>query len=194
MEPTQAGKGTVIGRKALVAYGTKYGSTAKVADLIAASLRAKGIEPTVVDLANANGTNVDGYDLVVVGSCIMMGKWLKHPLEFLEKNRTELAQKEVAMFVTCGDVLTGKESLETYQKKYLDDIAEKYGIVSPYEKALFGGVVDFKAYNPLLRAVIKSIWKDKKKELEAKGVDFAKPYDFRDWDAITAWASTLGAN
>jgi menaquinone-dependent protoporphyrinogen oxidase len=181
-------------RRALVAFGTKYGTTAKVAEEIAAGLRAKGMETTVVDLRNANGTTMNGYDLVVIGSSIMMDKWTKDALQFLERSRPYLSQKKVAMFVTCGNVLTGTESIETYRRRYLDDVAAKYGIVSPYQKGLFGGVVDFNAYNPLIKAIIKKIWKEKRKELEAEGVDFSKPYDFRDWDAIKAWVGTLGAN
>lgn len=176
-----------------MAYGTTYGSTAKVAEEIAASLRAKGIQTTVTDFRNAK-VEANGYDLVVVGSSIIMGKWSKRSLEFLEKNRAELSKKKVAMFVSCGDIITGKETPEFYHKKYLDDIAEKYGIASPYEKALFGGVVDFKSYNPIVRAVVKSIWKEKRKEYEAKGVDFSKLCDFRDWAAIKTWAASLGAD
>ncbi len=193
MEPTREGIDAKAPRTALVAFGTKYGSTAKVAETIAAALRAKGIETTVADFRTTR-VEANGYDLIVVGSSIMMTKWSKGALEFLERNKDELAKKKVAMFVSCGDITTGTETPEFYHKKYLDDIAERYGIVSPYEKALFGGVVDFKAYNPIIRAVVGRIWKDKRKEYEAKGYDFSKQCDFRDWNAIKAWAASLGAN
>ncbi len=193
MEPTEKGKEVGKPRTAVVAYGTKYGTTAKVAEEIASALRAKGIETTVADFRNTR-VEANGYDLVVVGSSIMIGKWSKGAIEFLERSKDELSKKKVALFVCCGDVTTGTESPEYYHKKYLDDIAEKYGIVSPYEKGLFGGTVDFNSYNPLVRAIVKKIWKDKRKDYEAKGYDFSKFCDFRDWNSIKTWAASLGAN
>ncbi len=188
----QTGKVNGTPRTALVAYGTTYGTTAKVAEEIATALRTKGIDTTVADFRSTR-VEANGYDLVVVGSSIMIGKWSKGALEFLERNKDELAKKKVALFVCCGDVTTGKESPEYYHKKYLDDIASKYGI-APYEEALFGGTVDFNSYNPLVKMIVKKIWKEKRPEYEAKGYDFSKPCDFRDWDAIKTWAATLGAN
>ncbi len=192
MEPTTGLDGQAP-RTALVAFGTKYGTTAKVAEEIAAALKAKGIATTVADLRTAR-VEANGYDLVVVGSSIMIGKWSKDALEFLEKNKDELAKKKVAMFVCCGDITTGTESVEFYHKKYLDDIAAKYGIVSPYEMGLFGGTVDLNSYNMLVKAIVKKIWKEKRPEYEAKGYDFGKLCDFRDWNAIKAWAAALGAS
>ncbi|HEX7391412.1 MAG TPA: flavodoxin domain-containing protein [Thermoplasmata archaeon] len=176
------------GRKALVAFGTKCGTTSKVAEEIAVVLRKKGIETTVLDLRDSERCAVDDFDLVVVGSSIIMDKWSKGALEFLERNREALSSKKVAMFVCSGNRYTSPEKADQYRKAYLDDVAARFGIGGSVPKGLFGGDVDFGRYGFLTRAVISSMMREKLNE-----IDYSKPYDFRDWNAIRAWASSLEA-
>ena len=62
------------GKRVLVAYASKAGSTAEVAEAIAESLSAKG---QVVDVKKIEHvTDLSGYDAVLVGTCIRMGAWL----------------------------------------------------------------------------------------------------------------------
>ncbi len=72
---------------------------------------------------------------------------------------------------------------------YLDDVAKKYGIENPVSVALFGGEIDFDKYGFLVKAVLMKVGASK--NLEDKGVDLSKPYDFRDWDGIRIWAKSL---
>ncbi|BDZ67664.1 hypothetical protein GCM10025860_11120 [Methanobacterium ferruginis] len=58
----------------------------------------------------------------------------------------------------------------------------------PVATGLFGSVYDPEAkhglmYNFTMRFV--------KKELEEKGIDSTKRYDYRDWDEIRSWARSL---
>jgi menaquinone-dependent protoporphyrinogen oxidase len=177
--------------KALVAYGTKYGSTSKVAKEIAFVLGTKGFETTVLDLKKGDGHGIDGFDLVVIGSSIVMSSWSKEALEFLEHNKATLLNKRVAMFVCSGNIYTNPEKTDEYRRLYLEDVATRFGIESPYAKGLFGGEIDFSKYRFLTKALVNSVWKDTKKGLQEKGVDFSKPFDFRDWDAIRNWAGSL---
>lgn len=64
------------------------------------------------------------YDLVVVGSGIKIGKWTKGSLKFLKDHKSELANKKVALFVTCGaanDEKTRMEGWENYLIKVAQD-------------------------------------------------------------------------
>ena len=175
--------------KALVAFGTKYGSTEKVAEEIALALRTGGALATVLDLRTRKQPSIDDFDLVVVGSGICVGSWSKGALRFLEENRRKLAEKRVALFACSGDVVFGRNPIEESRKLYLDNVAEKYGIVDPVSTALFGGEIDFDKYNFLVKAVMKKVGAGK--NLEDRGVDLSKPYDFRNWDEIREWAITL---
>ena len=172
--------------RALVAFGTKYGSTVQVADEIAKVLRAKGAQVDVVDLRNGGAKDVAAYDLVIAGSGIQVGQWSKEAQEFLEANAKAMAGRRVALFACCGDVVFQKGPIEESRKKYLDDVAAKYGLTGA-DMALFGGVLDFSKYGFLVKAILNGA----KKDFERKGVDMTRPYDFRDWDQIRSWAGSL---
>jgi menaquinone-dependent protoporphyrinogen IX oxidase len=59
--------------------------------------------------------------------------------------------------------------------------------LTPLNTALFGGELDFNKYGFLIKAVLK----DDRRHIESGGVDLSKPYDYRDWDAIRAWARSV---
>jgi menaquinone-dependent protoporphyrinogen oxidase len=186
------GKGSgQTGHRALIAYGTKYGTTSKVAEKIANSLEANGIQTTVLDLRKAKGSNVDSYDTVVIGSSIIMDKWSKGALEFLDHNRVVLSRKKVALFACSGNMYTNPQKIDLYRKIYLDDIAARFGMGDSIPKALFGGEIDFRRYGILTRAIVNSVWRDTLNGLREKGIDLSKPFDFRDWNAIGRWAESL---
>lgn len=113
--------------EALVVFGSKYGSTHEVAQAIADGLKA--------DMANVGSyPDVRPYDLVVIGSPIYGGNFLKPVLEFVRANRQLLAQKKVAAFITAAaDMerqvgLTGEEDDRLYtQQDYADGLARLAG-------------------------------------------------------------------
>ena len=175
--------------KALVAFGTRYGSTERVAEEIAMVLRKEGASVTVIDLRKRKLLNIDEYDLLVLGSGIYVGSWSKGALRFLEDNQEKLASKRVALFACSGDVMFGRKPIEESRKTYLDDVANRFGLKNPASTAIFGGEIDFDKYGFLVKTVLKSVGASK--NLEDKGVDLSKPYDFRDWDEIRRWAGSL---
>jgi menaquinone-dependent protoporphyrinogen oxidase len=173
--------------KALVVYGSRYGTAAEIAEEIARVIKEEGIEVDLRDAKSVKDNDASLYDLVVVGSGIKMGKWTKESLKFLQKNKKSLASKKVAIFVSCGSANEEKSRPEG-QEKYLDEVAQKNLMNPPIATGLFGSVYDPEAkhglmYNFTMRFV--------KKELEEKGIDSTKRYDYRDWDEIRSWARSL---
>jgi menaquinone-dependent protoporphyrinogen oxidase len=82
--------------KTLVAFATKHGSTAEIAETIGMGLRAGGRE---VDVRPAGEvTDLSAYDAVVVGSAVYMGSWQRDALDFLRRHETELAQIPTWMY------------------------------------------------------------------------------------------------
>ncbi len=111
--------------RALVAFGTKYGSTVKVGEEIGRALRGKGLEAEVVNLDERKVKDLAPYDLVVVGSAVIIGKWTKGARTFLEQNQGALRGKRLAMFACCGDVLAeSKERREGAKARYLDQVGD----------------------------------------------------------------------
>jgi menaquinone-dependent protoporphyrinogen oxidase len=175
--------------RVLVAFGTKYGSTERVAEELANVMRAKGAQVTLADLRSRKHPDIGNFDLVVVGSGICIGSWSKGAQRFLEENGPTLAEKRVALFACSGDVVFGRCSIEDCRRMYLEEVARKHGIREPVSTALFGGEIDFNKYGFLVKAVFKKVGASK--SLEDKGIDLSRPYDFRDWDEIRRWAGTL---
>ena len=53
--------------KALVVYESFFGNTESIARAVAGGLRLEGLEAEAVDVADADGLDIDDYDLLVVG-------------------------------------------------------------------------------------------------------------------------------
>ncbi len=173
--------------KALVAYGTRYGTAAEIAEEIARVIKDEGIEVDLVDARGLKDCDVSPYDLVVVGSGIKIGKWTKGSLKFLQNNKSALVAKNVALFVTCGAANDEKTRAEG-QEKYLDNVAKENLVNEPVAMGLFGSKYDPNAKHGMM---YKFTMRFIKKDLEKKGIDTSKPIDYRDWDEIRAWACSL---
>lgn len=195
-------------KKALIVYGTRFGATASTSEEIAKVLRYEGLDVRVVDAKQEKVKDISGYDLIIVGSGMMIDRWTKEPENFLEKFQKELANKKLALFVSSGsqvliehdkkfeefhfggktNILLGNEAIGRARKKYLEEKAEKYNL-HPVALGLFGGVWDYH-HMPWWSGKATNAAKPK---LEAAGVKEAKPgvYDTRDWDAIRLWAKQL---
>lgn len=142
--------------KTLIAYSTRWGSTAKTARLVADTLKeADGRDVEVLDARKVGRRELEAYDAFVVGSSIAAGQW-KGPARRLLA-RLAAAGKPTAVFVTAAGVLSGKEpgsdpdapaqgTLAERQAKavglYVDPAAAKAGL-EPVAKSAFGGRMAF---------------------------------------------------
>lgn len=171
--------------KALIVYGTRYGSTAQISEEMAKTLRERGVGVDVVNAKKNKVGKLDGYDLVLVGSGIRMGKWTDEPLKFLEKNEEALSGKPVALFVSCGSADDPKQC-EIGRAKYLDEVGNRYRRLQIVSKGLFGGKYDSSS-GFMMRMALRGM----REELVKKGRNPDEPYEFRDWDSIRAWAAGL---
>jgi len=85
--------------KTLIVYATKTGTTQKAAKMIAEKLKDK---PDMVDLNVTKKVDVLGYDFVLVGGPINMGKLNRTVKRFLAKNREALMAQRFGLFLACG--------------------------------------------------------------------------------------------
>jgi menaquinone-dependent protoporphyrinogen oxidase len=178
--------------KALIVYGTRYGATASTSQEIAATLRKEGIEVQVVNAKEEKVKDIASYDLVIVGSGILINKWTNEPENFLKKFQAELAKKKVGLFVCCGSASEamneGKPDVAaTARRKYLDEKAAQFNL-QPVALGLFGGVYDLNKW-PWWAGAAKEA---ARKQLDAAGFTATDGiYDVRDWAAIRNWAKEL---
>ncbi len=88
-----------MGKRVLVVYASKYGSTGGVADAIGKELCSKDVASDVVLIKNAD--NIRSYQGAIIGSAIYMGKWMSEAIDFVKENRDKMVQCARRIF-SCG--------------------------------------------------------------------------------------------
>jgi menaquinone-dependent protoporphyrinogen oxidase len=159
-------------KSVLVAYASKYGSTGGVADAIGKELCAKGFNADVVAIKNAG--NIRSYQGVVIGSAIYRGKWMSEAIDFVNKNQDILCQMPVAYFLVCMTLSQPTEEKRAQVLSYMDDILKAVPRIKPVGIGTFAGALNYGNLSWLNKKILKS-----------KG---SPEGDFRDWNAIRAWA------
>jgi menaquinone-dependent protoporphyrinogen oxidase len=168
----------------LVAYASRHGSTAGIAERIAATVRSAGIAAEARPASQVEA--VAGYDAFVIGSAAYMFHWLKDATRFVRRHRAVLEQRPVWLF-SSGPLGTdrvdehGRDVLESTRPK---EFAELGPLIHPRGTLVFCGAWDPEAPPVgLLEQVIRRL-----------PVRDAMPAgDFRDWGVIDAWASEIAA-
>jgi menaquinone-dependent protoporphyrinogen oxidase len=155
----------------LVAYATKKGSTAEIAEAIAKELQAAGHTTDAVEIAK--GASPAGYDAVVIGGPMYMGK-IDGMGKFVKRHSTELARVPVAGFVVClAAAAKDPEGMAWAEKALHAALAP----LQPVAETVFAGRLDPSKLSWLQKWMIE----------KAK----SPVGDFRDWTAIAAWAREL---
>lgn len=160
--------------KVLVAYASKYGATTEIAERIGDVLRQSGVDVSVLPADQVG--DMESYGVVVLGSGVYAGHWLKQAAAFLEDNEPALWERPVWLF-SSGPTDEGDpvEVLDGWRfPANLQPIAER---IKPRDMAVFGGKIDPKALHLGDKLIIKAVK--------------AKTGDFRDWPAIEAWAGKI---
>ncbi len=160
----------------LVAYGTKHGSTAGIAAVIAETLAEAGI---TADLRVAGEVrSVVGYDAVVLGSAVYMNRWRGDALDLLKRHERDLAGLPVWMF-SSGPTGGTPEADEKVQGLLATDApppgdagkrAARLGVRG---HATFGGRLGEEAGGLFERWMPRGDW--------------------RDFDHVRAWAAGIAA-
>jgi menaquinone-dependent protoporphyrinogen oxidase len=163
---------TDTSRKVLVAYATRAGSTAGVAERIAEVLNRNGF---AAEAARANeARDIASYDAVILGSAVRAGKLMPEALKFMDKNKTALASKPFAAFIVCLAMKEPGEKSRVTAGAYLDQVRQQ---VRPLREGFFAGAYDPQKLDFVSRQIMKMIK--------------APPGDFRKWDEVEAWAASL---
>lgn len=165
--------------KVLVAHASRHGATAEIAERLAVGLRDAGFEVDGRHVAHV--ADVESYDAVVVGASAYMFHWLRDATRFVERQHRALASRPVWLF-SSGPLGTdlvdeeGRDVLETARPREFDEL---HALIHPRGEQVFFGAWDPQA--PPVGFVERFM-----RHLPVGGAMPAG--DFRDWDAIDAWA------
>jgi menaquinone-dependent protoporphyrinogen oxidase len=161
--------------KVLVAYATKYGATAEIAERIGQVLCQEDLQADVLPADRV--PDVNAYGAVVLGSAVYIGQWRKEAARFLRDNEAVLATKPVWLF-SSGPTGEGDPEDLTQGWQFpgkLQPIADR---IAPRGIAVFHGASDLDKLNFIEKWMLKNVK--------------APVGDFRDWQAIAAWARSIG--
>jgi menaquinone-dependent protoporphyrinogen oxidase len=156
----------------LVAYASKNGSTAEIAQAVADALRAAGAEVDCRAAGDVKG--LDGYDGVVLGSAVYMKRWMADARHLFKRHRRELADLPFWLFSSgpCGE----KADPAWSEPPRLIKEAERLGV---RDHVVFGGRLPLEPSGFIEKAMVRDT-----------PPEFA---DQRDWDEIRAWATGIFA-
>lgn len=162
--------------RVLIAYGTKYGATAEIAERIGEVLRDAGLEADVLQADRVG--DLSAYDAVVVGSAVYIGRWRKEAVQFVTDNEQTLAAKPVWIF-SSGPTGEGDPVEQVQGWRLPGNVEPIVDRIQPRDITVFHGTADES----------KMGWLDKWLLKRVK----APTGDFRDWDAIAAWAADVAS-
>lgn len=163
--------------KVLVAYASKYGATAEIAQKVGQVLGQAGL---TVDVLPAHRVrSLDGYTAVVLGSAVYIGLWRKEVVKFLATYEKELAQRQLWLFSSgpagegaVDDLMDGWRLPKSQQA-----IADR---IQPRGITVFHGKVDPNKLNFIEKWMLNNV--------------HSPIGDYRDWPSIAAWAEEIAAD
>jgi menaquinone-dependent protoporphyrinogen oxidase len=161
-------------KKVLVTYASKYGATTEIAEKIGEVLRLEGLHTVVLPVKQVR--DLAAYKAVILGSAVYYGRWRKDAAKFLKKKEKDLTERAV-WFFSSGPAGEGDpvELLDGWGFPPLQQaIANR---IQPRDTTVFHGAL----FEGNLNFFEKSVLTNLK----------APVGDFRDWDAITAWATSI---
>ncbi len=155
----------------LVAYTTKKGSTAEIAQAVGKDLKSAGYDVGVHEMAAVQ--SVEGYDAIVLGAPFYMHS--AYGIEkFVKKFCRDTISKPVAVFGVGMAPVSNKPGEVDEEMKILN---KSVASCRPVSVVLFAGKVDPSKFNFIVRKMIEA--------------DKTVVGDFRNWDAIAAWTRDL---
>jgi menaquinone-dependent protoporphyrinogen oxidase len=156
----------------LVAYASKRGSTAEIAETIAATLRREGLGVCLERCEDVE--SLERYDAIVIGSAVYMKRWRGDARHFLKKHRKSLRQKPFWVF-SSGPV--GDPANDNPEWADPPKIAIKVEEMGGREHVVFGGCLPAEPTSFMEKAMLKGT-----------------PREFRDrrnWAEIRQWAQAI---
>lgn len=156
----------------LVAYSSKRGSTAEIAETLAATLRRQGLGVCLEQAEEVR--SLESYDGVVLGSAVYMKRWRGDAKHFLKKHRKALRQMPFWVF-SSGPV--GDPANDNPDWMEPPKLAEKVEELGGRAHVVFGGRVPAEPRGMMEKAMAEGIPEQFR--------------DRRDWDEIRNWATQI---
>jgi menaquinone-dependent protoporphyrinogen oxidase len=154
----------------LVAAASRHGATQEIAEAIAETLEAQDIPVEVARIEDV--VTVFPYDSFVLGSAIYMGNWLRPARRFLDEHVEIISTRPTWLF-SSGPIGSPPHAAAGDTV----DIADLIATTNALEHHLFAGKLEKRDLGLTERAFASALR--------------VPSGDFRQWDEVTAWATTI---
>jgi menaquinone-dependent protoporphyrinogen oxidase len=181
--------------RAAIFFATREGQTRRVADRLAADLRARQVEVDVSDLRELH-TPVDWsrYSTACVAASVHIGHHEPEAIAFARRYRAELEALGAAFLsVTLSEA--GAEDRQAPKDQRLHAAGDVQHLIDvfvqetgwrPAHVLPVAGALAYKRYNVFVRFVMKRIARKANAPTDA-----SRDYEFTDWDAVDRFADRL---
>ncbi|WP_420037784.1 flavodoxin domain-containing protein [Streptomyces sp. cg28] len=156
--------------RVLVAYGSKNGSTAEIAERIGEALSKAGCATSVYPAREVSG-DVAAYDAVVLGGALYSGHWHRDARRLARRAGPQLGARPLWLF-SSGPLDASAAERDIPPVRGVRRVAER---LDARGHITFGGRLDEHAHGRTARMIVRA----------------GKGGDFRDLDQITGWAELI---
>jgi menaquinone-dependent protoporphyrinogen oxidase len=181
--------------QAAVFFATREGQTRKIAERIAADLRAHGMDVDLRDVRTIRAPiEWHSYATVCLAASVHAGRHEREMIDFVRTNRQELQQLgAVFLSITLSEAgaedrhatAERRERSATDAKRMIDVFVEQTGW-KPVRSLSVAGALAYTQYNFIVRFF-------KKRIARAQGAptDTSRDYEFTDWAAVDRFADDM---
>lgn len=173
--------------KAAVFFATREGHTSKIANRIAADLRAKGVTVDVVNVKEEAAPDWSTYATAFVAASVHTGHHEREMIEFVRRHRDELSRIG-ALLISVSMSQAGAEDMHAPAARRERSAADAQRMVDVFIKETgwkpdrylrVAGALLYTHYNFLVRFVMKRISRQ-----NGGPTDASRDYEFTDWTAL----------
>jgi menaquinone-dependent protoporphyrinogen oxidase len=108
----------------LVVYASRMGSTREIAEAIGQLMRDRGLPTTVT--AAADAPDARGFDAVILGSALYLGRWQKDAANYLWRQSDDLANRPTWLFQS-GPTGPARENLRSHTPRGVRRLCQQIG-------------------------------------------------------------------
>jgi menaquinone-dependent protoporphyrinogen oxidase len=166
----------------LILYASKHGHTAKIAERIAATMRADGVGVDLQSADMADDLSPANYAAVVVGASIHAGHHQREIVDWAKKHQAALAEKPTAFFSVCLAIADDTDEARASAAKYIADFEDETGWTAG-TSTTFAGALQYLEYDFMTRTLIRLMMRR-----QGHPTDTSRDFDYTDWDAVERFA------
>jgi len=180
----------------VIAYASREGQTRRIAERMAARLRARGFAVDLTDVKQDVPPQFDlaRYDAAILAASIHIGKHARRMLAFVRRHRAELERKPT-MFLSVSLSAAGAVDAKATARRRASAAANRDEMIARFLRATgwkpgivhpVAGALLYRQYGVLVRAMMRVI-----SAMVGASTDTSRDHDYTDWDAVDRYADEV---